>query len=433
MFEYALDDEEGFHPLEDVDGQYLLELTINSTAFDRMVRIRNESDSIATDCAVPWVVVEQGRPEGSVKNFRLKVLAARLPPLSYMAAEVQLGADKLRLVVVGNRMVPTARPAAAPVRQVAPVEAVPLEVAPPAKDAQPAAVPEMRLRRTPVPPAQPVPQPIRPRAKETPDLGIKPAAARSIIPPPEKFDSYSDHSVEYESGNKGKLVALALVVLLAVGLGGWGIHSWLSSRPAQVLVESRPTGAVVTVKNAHGVTPFELKLAPGEYAIRLTLPGYKSHTETVKLEPAQDFKLMTTLEVTSSSLSVTSTPTRANVFLDGKPSGITPLHLKGLRSDTQVEVKVTRKGYLDFHGRVTLGSGGENEVAAVLKKSPASVFPAVPRPAFRPSRAPSSAHYYRVRPGHTKPAPRPSRPHKRRRRRMSQLDVIIHRMATGQQ
>jgi aspartate/methionine/tyrosine aminotransferase len=52
-----------------------------------------------------------------------------------------------------------------------------------------------------------------------------------------------------------------------------------------LVVESRPTGAQVTVNGlAVGVTPLTMAdLAPGEYAVLLSLPGYQSVTTTVRV------------------------------------------------------------------------------------------------------------------------------------------------------
>src|SRR5690606_40836745 len=58
-----------------------------------------------------------------------------------------------------------------------------------------------------------------------------------------------------------------------------------AARTGSLLVESRPSGATVTVNGAaRGVTPITLSgLAPGQYTVQLQLTGYRTITTTVRV------------------------------------------------------------------------------------------------------------------------------------------------------
>jgi hypothetical protein len=96
-----------------------------------------------------------------------------------------------------------------------------------------------------------------------------------------------------------------------------------------LVVTSTPPGATVALDGAvKGVTPLTVAgLKPRNYALVVSLKGYAAVSRTVDLsdatQSAQDFSLMQAF----GKLSIMSDPTGAQVIIDGKPYGVTPLKI----------------------------------------------------------------------------------------------------------
>lgn len=94
-------------------------------------------------------------------------------------------------------------------------------------------------------------------------------------------------------------------------------------------VTSTPPGATVALDGAaKGVTPVTVVgLKPRNYVVTVSLKGYAVISRTVDLsdatQSAQDFSLVQAF----GKLSITSTPTGAEVFMDGTSYGATPLKI----------------------------------------------------------------------------------------------------------
>src|SRR5450756_1795598 len=99
-----------------------------------------------------------------------------------------------------------------------------------------------------------------------------------------------------------------------------------------LVVTSIPPGAKVALDGAtKGVTPLTLiGLKPRNYALVISLKGYAAISRTVDLsdgtQSTQDFSLIKAF----GKLSIVSNPAGAQVFLDGKSRGITPLKIDSL-------------------------------------------------------------------------------------------------------
>ena len=96
-----------------------------------------------------------------------------------------------------------------------------------------------------------------------------------------------------------------------------------------LVVTSTPPGATVGLDGAtKGITPLTVAgLKPRNYALVVSLKGYATISRTVDLSDAtqstQDFSLVKAF----GKLSITSDPTGAQVVMDGKPYGVTPLKI----------------------------------------------------------------------------------------------------------
>ena len=99
----------------------------------------------------------------------------------------------------------------------------------------------------------------------------------------------------------------------------------LKGLPGTLQLASVPDGARFYVNNeAKGKGPLSLTgLNPGEYVVRAELEGYGTMTKTVRLDNGQSANEEFRLSNVMGRIEVRSSPVGAQVFLDGKPYGVT--------------------------------------------------------------------------------------------------------------
>ena len=140
----------------------------------------------------------------------------------------------------------------------------------------------------------------------------------------------------------------------------------LSKAPGTLKIASEPSGAKVYIGGDYkGKTPLTLNLAPGTYTVKLTMKDYEDYTTTVTLSPGDVKSLSITLTPKFGSLTVTSEPSGAEVYLDGDYVGTTPLENYKL-STGEHEVKVKKSGYATFTKTITIKPGETTSMKATL-------------------------------------------------------------------
>ncbi len=146
-----------------------------------------------------------------------------------------------------------------------------------------------------------------------------------------------------------------------------------------VYVSSSPGGASVTLDGTnYGQTPGSgsLKLnniVAGDHTVALTLAGYTPYTTQVNVNANTVSEVSALLKPAGSKpgngeLSVSSTPSGANVFVDNNFLGITPLTLKDISAGSHV-VTVQLTGYQDYVITTTVNTGATSTVVAGLSKA----------------------------------------------------------------
>ena len=97
-------------------------------------------------------------------------------------------------------------------------------------------------------------------------------------------------------------------------------------------ITTRPTGAEITINGEpRGNAPFDGRLPLGLYDVQIALPGYETQARTVDLtaaKPKCDLDLpleRSAPQATAGLADITSTPTGAQVSIDGVGVGVTPL------------------------------------------------------------------------------------------------------------
>lgn len=100
----------------------------------------------------------------------------------------------------------------------------------------------------------------------------------------------------------------------------------LTSDSARLMVETAPTGAVITLDGATiGKTPQDLPvIASGKHAIELALPGYTPFRNEFSLKAGEQRTIKTTLAPLPGKLTVRSTPPGARIYLNDQYKADTP-------------------------------------------------------------------------------------------------------------
>jgi len=102
----------------------------------------------------------------------------------------------------------------------------------------------------------------------------------------------------------------------------------LSPINGTLYVSSTPPGANVYLNGIFkGTTPLNLSLKPGEYSVTPVLKDYRRYSTTVEISPNGTKALPVELEPLNGTLSITSIPSNASVYINGTLKGTTPLNL----------------------------------------------------------------------------------------------------------
>ncbi|WP_457631144.1 PEGA domain-containing protein [Oceanithermus sp.] len=139
-------------------------------------------------------------------------------------------------------------------------------------------------------------------------------------------------------------------------------------------VDSQPSGAEVYVAGAYrGRTPLNISLNEGTYDVELRLPGYQTYRTRVQVRAGQTSRLAPRLQpvVTTGTLEVYSTPSGAEVYVDGAYRGLTPLVLSIDAGSHDVEVRLD--GYGVYQTTVNVPAGRSVRVDARLATAKATL------------------------------------------------------------
>lgn len=137
----------------------------------------------------------------------------------------------------------------------------------------------------------------------------------------------------------------------------------------RLAVVSVPTGALVTVNGVfHGTAPVELDLAPGTgYRVKVSMAGRSTFATDVEVLSGRRSEVRAELAILSGEVTITSVPPRAEVLIDGVPSGTTDQTIELDAQPHQIEVRL--EGYVPFRTVLTPEPGHTQAVQAVLKEA----------------------------------------------------------------
>jgi PEGA domain len=146
-------------------------------------------------------------------------------------------------------------------------------------------------------------------------------------------------------------------------------------RYGTIYVESSPAGADIYFNgNYRGHAPLTISdVWPGTYTISAEMNGYRTYTTTTSVSGGTRSSVYCPLtpENTNGALYVMSSPSNANVYLDGLYKGITPLTLSNLAAGTHI-LQIDHANNYDWKSTVDVPEGGTRTISATLNPMPAS-------------------------------------------------------------
>jgi formylglycine-generating enzyme required for sulfatase activity len=144
----------------------------------------------------------------------------------------------------------------------------------------------------------------------------------------------------------------------------------------RLVVTSNPSAATVTVDGVfRGTAPIELDLAPGtSYGVTVSMAGHITFVTEVEISSGRRSEVRAELERLSGEVAVTSVPPRAQLLIDGVPSGTTDQTLDLEARPHQIEIRLD--GYVPYRTTLTPEPGIPQAVHAVLKEEGPAGLPA---------------------------------------------------------
>lgn len=173
-----------------------------------------------------------------------------------------------------------------------------------------------------------------------------------------------DHSVSVQSKR-------FLPFIDIVGISGLGRHEVLNvqlvPRWSNVTITSQPDGAsILAGEKTLGKTPEVVELFEGTHQLSLVREGYKAWDGTVTVEPNVDRELpLVQLQEADAKLLVKSIPRGANILVNGRYRGQSPLTLD-LEPDVDYEIGLSKAGYGTTNRQVRLRSAASESITVDL-------------------------------------------------------------------
>ncbi|WP_337844547.1 PEGA domain-containing protein [Thermus sp.] len=137
-------------------------------------------------------------------------------------------------------------------------------------------------------------------------------------------------------------------------------------RTGILLLESTPSGAEAYVEGRlQGHTPLRLSLQEGTYRVELKSPGYEPYAAQVRVERGRETRLSAQLRpLQTGALELDSRPQGAEVYMDGRLVGRTPLRLS--LPAGSYEVLLQAPGYAAYQARLEVRPGETLRLSADL-------------------------------------------------------------------
>ncbi|MBP2133053.1 hypothetical protein J2128_000974 [Methanomicrobium sp. W14] len=148
-----------------------------------------------------------------------------------------------------------------------------------------------------------------------------------------------------------------------------------SPQAGTLYISSTPGNAYIYLDGSYqGVTPSSGSYVidnvnSGSHTVKLTLSGYQDSTTSVSVPPGGTATVSIPMtakgsSVTTGTLEISSSPTKANVYIDNQYKGITPLTLSLDAGQYSVTFRLT--GYTDSTTTATVNAGASSTIQGSL-------------------------------------------------------------------
>ena len=147
----------------------------------------------------------------------------------------------------------------------------------------------------------------------------------------------------------------------------------LEPAKAAVLIKSNPVGAQVTMNTQTlGVTPLVIpSLEAGKYSARLSLHGHSDITVNWSITDERPVAVTGTMSSSLGFLRITSTPTRARVFIDGVEVGETPYRIE--RNEGKYVLRLEKESCNPEERNVHIVKNSTKSVHVALGQKPGGI------------------------------------------------------------
>lgn len=143
----------------------------------------------------------------------------------------------------------------------------------------------------------------------------------------------------------------------------------MKSLPGALKLVSEPQGATVRVNNMEmGKTPMQIDtVAEGQYRVVYELAGFQALDRQVEVRSGQQSEVKGVLKVKPGSLSVTSEPPGAEVYVNDARMGQTPMVVQNVVPGT-VSIRVEKAQFSVLRDVITVKPGAQSVFAAPLQR-----------------------------------------------------------------
>ncbi|MCK5850643.1 MAG: PEGA domain-containing protein [Kiritimatiellae bacterium] len=141
-----------------------------------------------------------------------------------------------------------------------------------------------------------------------------------------------------------------------------------------IIVHSNPTGATIQINGAdRGKTPLLLADLPiGEHRMGISITGYRSKEKDIRIISRTPRKIDIDLTSDSATLILSSTPSGANVVINGILKGQTPCTIKRIQEGNST-IEMTMEGCESYKQTLKLVAGETQTLQAILNTIPAEL------------------------------------------------------------
>lgn len=144
-----------------------------------------------------------------------------------------------------------------------------------------------------------------------------------------------------------------------------------------LIVETDPVdGAAVYVDgDRYGQTPMTLygSLSAGRHSLRIDHPRYQTVNENIITVPGKTVRVKKTLPPAFATISVTTDPVNADVYLDGRPVGTAPLTYDRIPVEEEITISLRHEEMERMSVPVTLKKGEVRPMNIVLPEKSAKI------------------------------------------------------------